>query len=234
MKSRRICLEACTRDIDKTTLQQPQKGFALCPDATLGIKAHRWVPARTPTVHRCPSGKAVGGPTARSTVRQTCTTKRQTPLSLTTYMVAEPCSVPSAQPGSSSKQNVDELDKKLTDSTWAVASNRDREHKETRLILVTRQATQVKRFKSEKFIDQVQNESSCISWKTNSAQLRTRVTHHQHSRGGKARHHSRAGRSRSTDRKCNVGLVMNQQRTIVKLFQIIMKTAQKESVHPEK
>ena len=37
----------------------------------------------------------------------------------------------SAQPGSSSEQNVDALDKKLTDSLWAVASNRDREHKET-------------------------------------------------------------------------------------------------------
>ena len=24
--------------------------------------AHQWVPARTPTVHRCPPGKAVGGP----------------------------------------------------------------------------------------------------------------------------------------------------------------------------
>ena len=54
----------CTheRDIDKTTHQQPQKGLALRFDATLGIKAHRWVTARTSTAHRCPQGKAVGGP----------------------------------------------------------------------------------------------------------------------------------------------------------------------------
>ena len=37
MKSRRTCLEAYTRDIDKTTLQKPQKGLALCFD--VGIKA---------------------------------------------------------------------------------------------------------------------------------------------------------------------------------------------------
>ena len=42
------------RDIDKSTLQQPQKGLALHFDAR--------VPARTPTGHRCPRGKAVGGP----------------------------------------------------------------------------------------------------------------------------------------------------------------------------
>ena len=41
------------------------------------------------------------------------------------------------------------VDKKLTDSLWAVASNRDREHKETR------QATWVK---SEELIDEAQNE----------------------------------------------------------------------------
>ena len=46
--------------------------------------------------------------------------------------VAEPCLVQSSQPGSSSEQDVDELGKKLTDSLWAVASNSDREHKETR------------------------------------------------------------------------------------------------------
>ena len=50
----------------------------------------------------------------------------------------------SAQPESSSEQYVGTMDKKLTDSLWAVACNRDREHKETRLTLVTRQATQVK------------------------------------------------------------------------------------------
>ena len=49
-------------------------------------------------------------------------------------MVAELCSVQSAlKTRSSSEQNKSSnADKKLTDSSWAVASNRDREHKETR------------------------------------------------------------------------------------------------------
>ena len=47
------------------------------------------------------------------------------------------------------EQVVDALDKKLTDSLWAVASNRDSKHKETR------QATQVK---SEDLINKVQDE----------------------------------------------------------------------------
>ena len=72
------------QDIDKTTLTNNYKGLALCLDATLGIKADRWVPTRTPTVHRCPRGKAVGGD-------KRAQPKRQAPLSLTTYMVA--CSV---------------------------------------------------------------------------------------------------------------------------------------------
>ena len=76
--------------------------------------------------------------------------KRQAPLSLKTYMVAEPRSVQfSSRQDPSSEQNVDALDKKLTDSLWAVASNRDREHQETR------QATQVK---SAELIDKAQNE----------------------------------------------------------------------------
>ena len=33
--------------------------------SSLDESSHRWVPARTPTVHRCPnSGEAVGGPTS--------------------------------------------------------------------------------------------------------------------------------------------------------------------------
>ena len=48
------------------TLTRPHsdnyKGLSLCLDATVGIMTNRWVPARTPTVHRCPQGKAVGGP----------------------------------------------------------------------------------------------------------------------------------------------------------------------------
>ena len=131
-------------------------------------------------------------------------------------MVAEPCSVQPAQLGSSSEQNkLSNADKKLTDSLWAVASNRDREHKETGLTL---EATQIK---SEELFDKVQNESSYISWKTISA--RTRVTHLSHNRGGKARHHSRnrqevqrwIGHEPATDH--------------AKLFQIIMKTLQRKN-----
>ena len=57
-----IMLGSVHKRHDKTTLQQSQKGLAFCFDATLGIKPHRWFPARTPTVHRCPRGKAMGGP----------------------------------------------------------------------------------------------------------------------------------------------------------------------------
>ena len=68
-------------------------------------------------------------------------------------MVAEPCSVQFSSVRSSSEQNKSfNADKKLTDSLWAVACNRDREHKETRLTL---EATQIK---SEELIDKVQNE----------------------------------------------------------------------------
>ena len=54
------------------------------------------------------------------------------------------CPVQFSQNPPANKENVDTMDKKLTDILWAVASNRDGEHKETRLTLVTRQATQVK------------------------------------------------------------------------------------------
>ena len=101
-------------------------------------------------------------------------------------MVAEPCAVQSAQPGSSSEQNVDE-DEKLTDSLWAVTRNSDREHKETR------QAGEPDpRARSSSTTSRMR---SYRSWKTNSAQLRTRVTHHQHSGDETAQHHTRAGRS---------------------------------------
>ena len=115
------------RDVEKTTLQQPQKRLALCLDATLGIKAHRWGPSKDTLGTPMPEREGRGWHTTRSTVRQTCTIKRQTPLSLTTYMVAEPCSVQSAQAGSSSEHNVDELDKNLTDSLWTVTCSRDKE-----------------------------------------------------------------------------------------------------------
>ena len=196
VKSRWTWLEAYTRDIDKTTLQQPQKGLAVCLDATLDIKAHRWVPARTPTVHRCPQEKR-GWPTTRSTVRQTCTTKRQEPLSSTTYMVAEPCSVQSAQPGSSDQNKLPNADKKLTDSLWAVASNRDREHR--------------KHDRPEDHIQERRVDRQSPEWARTSRGRRTvpgsgPVQHTTNTvRGGKARHHPRARRSQSTDRMCNVG-----------------------------
>ena len=72
------------RDIDKTTLQQPQKGLAVCLDATLGIKASVG-PGKDTHGTPMPEREGHGWHTTRSTVRQTCTTKRQTPLSLTTY-----------------------------------------------------------------------------------------------------------------------------------------------------
>ena len=44
-------------------LQQPhQEGLALCHRVILDSVAHRWVPARTPTVRQPPRRIAVGGP----------------------------------------------------------------------------------------------------------------------------------------------------------------------------
>ena len=48
-------------------------GLALCPHATLGTRGTRVGPSRTPTVHQCPEGEAVGVPNAHST---SATTKR--------------------------------------------------------------------------------------------------------------------------------------------------------------
>ena len=162
-------------------------------------------------------------------VSQTCTTERQTPLSLTTYMVAEPCSVQSAQPGSSSEQNVDELDKKLTDSLWAVASNRDREHKETR-----QAGGPGSRARSSSTKSRMRSYSS---WKTNSAQLRTRVTHQQHSGDETAQHHPRAGRSQSVDGRQEMQRWIGHE-PATNHFETVPNhhedCAEKEFVHPEK
>ena len=60
--------------------QQPhQEGLALCHRVTLDSVAHPWVPTRTPTVHRYPKGKALGGPTPapRNDDRQTTARQRQ-------------------------------------------------------------------------------------------------------------------------------------------------------------
>ena len=60
--------------------QQPHKeGLALCHRVTLDSVAHPRVPVRTPTVHWCPTGKAVGGPhqAPQDDHRQTTTRHRQ-------------------------------------------------------------------------------------------------------------------------------------------------------------
>ena len=43
------------------TLKRTQETLTK-PHSNNHKKGHLWVPARTPTVHRCPQGKAVGGP----------------------------------------------------------------------------------------------------------------------------------------------------------------------------
>ena len=83
-------------------------------------------------------------------MRQTCTTKKtDTTVFENIHGSGAALSPVQLKTGSSSEQNVDAVDKKLTDSLWAVASNRDREHQETR------QATQVM---SAELIDKAQNE----------------------------------------------------------------------------
>ena len=118
------------RDIDKTTLQQPRRDGALpvCHPVHQGTSVG---PRKDTHGTPMPAREGRGWPTTRSTVRQT---KRQAPLSSTTYMVAEPCSVqsPLKRESSSEQNKASNADKKLTDSLWAVASNRDREHKDTR------------------------------------------------------------------------------------------------------
>ena len=79
-----------------------QEGLALCHRVTLDSVVHRWVPARTPTVHRCPTGKAVHSPQPvprdtspqtttrqRQALSQTCDTTTGVITHLESYMVAE-------------------------------------------------------------------------------------------------------------------------------------------------
>ena len=129
-----------------------EKGLALFLDATLGIRAHRWVRARTPTVHRCPTGEAVGGPQYDALRDKRAQPERQAPMSLKTDMVAEPCTVHSAlKTGSSSE--LKKLSMRWTRSlrtvcgqSQATVAGNARRHA---------QATQVK---SEELINKVQNE----------------------------------------------------------------------------
>ena len=68
---------------------------------TLDSVAHWWVPARTPTVHQCPQGKAVGGPTHAprddhrqhdkdKSLRLMCFQETGVDTHLESYVVAEP------------------------------------------------------------------------------------------------------------------------------------------------
>ena len=50
-----------THDVTTPT-NTHNKGLALCLRVTLDSVAHRWVPARTPTVHRCPKREGRGWP----------------------------------------------------------------------------------------------------------------------------------------------------------------------------
>ena len=65
---------------------------------------------------------------------------------------------------------------------------------------------------------------SYSSWKTNSAQFRTRVTRHQHIGDETAQHHPRAGRSQSVEGWIGHEPAMKEQN----LFHIIMKTVQRK------
>ena len=56
---------------------------------------------------------------------------------------------------------------------------------------------------------------------------RTRVTRHQHSRGGKERHNPRAGRSQSADGRQEVQSWIGHEPA--ELFQIIRKTVQRKN-----
>ena len=81
VKSRSACLED-----HHETLTRPHsnnhKVLALCLDATLRIKAHRWVRART--AHRCLRGEAVGGPHQDPLCDKRPQPKGQAPLSVNT------------------------------------------------------------------------------------------------------------------------------------------------------
>ena len=138
MKSRRTCLEAYTRDIDKTTLQQPQKRVGALPWCHPGHPGTPVGPGKDTHGTLVPERERRGWPTTRSTVRQACTTKRQTPLSSTTYS-----------------------------GSGAVLSRRVGQEADGQFVgsrSQQRQRTQGNtpgwrtRFKSEEFIDKVQNE----------------------------------------------------------------------------
>ena len=90
------------QDMDKTTLQQPQKGWRVAlmpPWAPRHIDGSRQGhPRYTDARNNVHGGGALLSPSSAKIQQQ---------------------------------QNDDTLDKKLTDCLWAVASNRDREHKDT-------------------------------------------------------------------------------------------------------
>ena len=107
--------------------------------------------------------------------------------------------------------------------------HRDREHKETRQAGGPESRARSLSTKSRM--------RSCRSWKTNSTQLRTRVTCHQHSRGGKAQHHPRAERSQSVDGRQEVQRWIGRESATNHCETVpnhLEDCAVKESVLPEK
>ena len=98
------CARNTSTSAQKTRCHDPNQhteGLALCHRVTLDSVAHRWVPARTPAVHQCPQGKAVGGPTQAPRVdhrqhdtdkvlRQLCFKETGVDTHLESYVVAEP------------------------------------------------------------------------------------------------------------------------------------------------
>ena len=125
------CLED-HHDIDKTTLQQPQKGWRF---ASIPPWASRHIGGSQQGHQRC-TDACKGKPWVAHDKIHSATNVHNPKTDTTVFNNIQPikrAQSSSAQPGSSSGPNDDTMDKKLTDSLWAVASNRDREHKETRL-----------------------------------------------------------------------------------------------------
>ena len=133
-----------------------------------------------------PEREGCGWRTTRSTVRQTCTTKKLASLSFNNVhgsgAVLSPVQL---KTGSSSEQNISSMrwtrsvTGQFVGSLWAVTRNRDKE---------TRQATQVK---SEELNDKVQNEIVQLVDDEQCPAQNPRDTSSTHCRGGTARHHSR-------------------------------------------
>ena len=104
-------------------------------------------------------GTPWGGPQHDPQCDKRAQLKRQTPLSLTTYIVAEPCSVQfsSARIQQRTEQVVQRRQEVDGQFVGSRKQQRQRKHTETRLALETTQT------KSEKLIEKVQNEELVTS-----------------------------------------------------------------------